>query len=77
MSNDHASPHLGDVEFWRLRTVLQKVGLSKSEVYRQMASGTFPKSRRYAGSGTRGTFWLSRDILLWQEEQLWDAEHPE
>ena len=54
------------MEFWRLPVVMQKVGLSKSEIYRRIAAGTFPKPRRYPDSDK--TFWLSRDVLQWQME---------
>lgn len=56
------------LEFWRLPTVMEKVGLSKSEIYRRVAEGTFPRPRKYPGS--EKTFWLSRDVLTWQLEAI-------
>jgi len=56
------------VEFWRLPTVMQKTGLSKSEIYRRISDNRFPKSRRYPDS--EKTFWLSRDVIAWQLEAL-------
>lgn len=56
------------IEFWRLETVTQKVGLSKSEIYRRVAEGTFPKPRKYPNS--EKTFWLNRDVLTWQLQVL-------
>lgn len=56
------------LEFWRLPVVIQKTGLSKSEIYRRISDGRFPKSRRYPDSDK--TFWLSRDVLTWQLETL-------
>lgn len=56
------------VEFWRLPTVMQKTGLSKSEIYRRISYDKFPKSRRYPDSDK--TFWLSQDVIAWQLEAL-------
>jgi predicted DNA-binding transcriptional regulator AlpA len=56
------------LEFWRLPTVIEKVGLSRSEIYRRVADGRFPKPRHYPDSDK--TFWLSSDVLLWQLECL-------
>jgi prophage regulatory protein len=56
------------MEFWRLDTVIQKTGLSKSEIYRRMGEGTFPKSRKYPNS--EKTFWLSSDVEAWQHKVL-------
>ena len=56
------------LEFWRLPVVIQKTGLSKSEIYRRAAEGRFPKPRRYPG--TDKSFWLNRDVLTWQLETL-------
>lgn len=54
------------MEFWRLNTVTQKIGLSKSEIYRRVAAGKFPKPRRYPDSDK--TFWLSSDVIQWQQQ---------
>lgn len=56
------------IEFWRLPTVIEKTGLSKSEIYRRIATNRFPKPRRYPDSDK--TFWLSRDVIAWQLETL-------
>lgn len=57
-----------DVEFWRLPTVMQKVGLSKSEIYRRISDGRFPKSRRYPDSDK--TYWVSTEVVEWQQQVL-------
>ncbi len=57
-----------DVEFWRLPTVVQKVGLSRSEIYRRISDGRFPKPRRYPDSDK--SFWLSSEVQAWQMEAL-------
>lgn len=56
------------VEFWRLPTVMQKTGLSKSDIYRRISYGKFPKSRPYPDSDA--TFWLNKDVIAWQLEAL-------
>lgn len=57
------------VEFLPLKEVVKKVGLSKSEIYRQIADGRFPSSRPYKDNPKR-RFWLSTDVAAWQQEQL-------
>lgn len=57
-----------DVEFWPLAVVQQKVGLSRSEIYRRAKERTFPAARAYRNSTRR--FWLSSDVRRWQAEEL-------
>lgn len=57
-----------DVEFWRLPTVMQKVGLSKSEIYRRISDNRFPKSRRYPDSDK--TYWVGSEVVEWQQQVL-------
>jgi predicted DNA-binding transcriptional regulator AlpA len=52
------------VEFWRMKTVVAKTGLSKTEIYRQVEAGRFPPPRKYPGSIMN--FWLSTDVIAWQ-----------
>jgi predicted DNA-binding transcriptional regulator AlpA len=58
-----------DIEFWRMKTVVQKVGLSKTEIYRKIAEGTFPSPRPYPGN-PKIKFWLSNEIRSWQRDTL-------
>jgi len=58
-----------DIEFWPMKVVVQKVGLSKTEIYRRAAEGTFPKSRDYRDGGIR-KFWLSTEVRAWQDAIL-------
>lgn len=60
-----------DIEFWRMPTVIAKVGLSKSEIYRRIKIGTFPKARPYPGSPGR-RFWVSTEVCAWQQAILDD-----
>jgi predicted DNA-binding transcriptional regulator AlpA len=62
-----------DVEFWRLETVEQKVGLSKSEIYRRMRLGEFPESRAYPGGKGKMRFWISTEVRRWQRTIVGDA----
>lgn len=60
-----------DIEFWSLKRVLQAVGLSKSEIYRQISDGRFPGSRAYLDNPHK-KFWLSTEIRQWQRRQIGD-----
>lgn len=66
MSEQPACP----VEFWRLRTVMVATGFSRSELYRQIADGRFPKPRKYRD--TNKSFWVSIEVLNWQRDQVGD-----
>ena len=57
-----------DVEFWRLPKVIEKTGLSKSEIYRRVSDNRFPRSRRYPDSDM--AFWLSSEVVEWQQQVL-------
>lgn len=57
-----------EIEFWRLPTVTEKTGLSKSEIYRRIAANLFPKPRKYPGSTK--TFWVSTEVQDWQRALL-------
>lgn len=45
-----------------LKTVIEVTSLSKSTIYRRMASGEFPKCVNLGGSCRR---WLQADIEAW------------
>ncbi|KFG91871.1 putative transcriptional regulator [Sphingobium herbicidovorans NBRC 16415] len=60
---------LEETEFWPLRKVLQRVGLSKTEIYRRIAENRFPTGRSY-GDGGKKKFWLSTEIKAWQDAVL-------
>ena len=57
------------MEFWSLKTVVAKTGLSKTEIYRQIPKGTFPASRPYADNPKR-RFWPSVEVIAWQRRQV-------
>lgn len=56
-------------EFWNLKRVVEVTGVSKTEIYRQMNLGLFPKSNGYRDTPKK-RFWLSNDIKQWQQEQF-------
>lgn len=58
-----------EIQFWLLSKVTEMVGLSRAEIYRRMAGGRFPASRRYGEGGTR-VFWLSSEIKAWQQSLI-------
>jgi prophage regulatory protein len=47
---------------WRLPTVEKQTGLSKSEIYRRIKSGTFPKPLKL---GARAIAWPATQIDDW------------
>jgi predicted DNA-binding transcriptional regulator AlpA len=59
-------PMAVDLEFWPMKVVAKKVGLSQTEIYRRIADGRFPRGLHYADGGKR-KFWLSTEIIEWQE----------
>lgn len=48
--------------FLRMREVLARTGLSRSELYRRMAVGAFPASVKI---GQRACAWSSREVDAW------------
>jgi len=48
----------------RRRDVEQLTGLSRSEIYRRLTDGTFPRPVRISSHMVR---WLARDVVLWIE----------
>lgn len=53
---------------WRLRTVQEKTGLSRSAIYRLMAAGCFPRQASLGGVHTVG--WSSAEVEQWMRERL-------
>ncbi|MDI9698905.1 AlpA family phage regulatory protein [Burkholderia cenocepacia] len=45
-----------------MRPLIERVGLSKSEIYRRIQAGTFPLP---IALGVRAVGWLERDVELW------------
>lgn len=53
--------------FYKLRKVVELAGMSKTEIYRQIADKAFPAPRHGKGLGA---YWPSTDIEDWQFYQL-------
>jgi prophage regulatory protein len=51
-----------DDEFWGLKAVLAKTGLSRSTLYAYVAIGLFPRQRHL---GVRRVAWLASEVRAW------------
>jgi prophage regulatory protein len=60
-------PATGELRLERLPTVTARTGLKRSEIYRRMAIGTFPKR---IALGPNSTAWDSREITAWIEARI-------
>ena len=61
--------------FLRLHHGTDRTGLSKTEIYRRIREGTFPRSRRYQhGTENGGAFWLESQIRQWQTFEVAGVE---
>lgn len=50
--------------FLRLPAVIERVGMSRTAIYRDMQAGTFPAQVRI---GARAVAWNESDIEAWQQ----------
>lgn len=57
-----------DERFLRCQDVLDRCGLSKTELYRRIRAETFPKWRTLPGS--KISIWLLSEVRAWQAEQI-------
>jgi len=56
----------------RLRTVLDRTGLSRSTIYRKIAEGTFPAQIKIS---INGAGWRESDLSLWVADPVaWRTE---
>ncbi|MBR9856360.1 MAG: AlpA family transcriptional regulator [Gammaproteobacteria bacterium] len=55
------------MRFLRLKDVIDKTGLSRSTIYRQIAEGCFPKG---VSLGGKATGWLESEVENWMLERL-------
>lgn len=55
----------------RLRPLTERIGLSKSEIYRQIQAGTFP---RPISLSVRAVGWLECDIEAWLATRIKRSE---
>lgn len=56
------TPNALDEAFWRLPTVLDRTGLSESQILRMEQDGDFPPRRRI---GERAVAWLASEVIQW------------
>lgn len=56
---------------WRLPTVETQTGLSKSEIYRRIKIGTFPKPLKL---GARAVAWPATEIQSWVKSLIQGAK---
>lgn len=60
--------------FLRLPEVITRCGLQKSEIYRRVRSGRFPKPVRL---GARATVWTESEIDAWILERIAERDRME
>jgi prophage regulatory protein len=64
--NPATAPGAIDEEFWSLKIVMAKTGLSRATVYDYVAHGYFPRQRRI---GPGRVAWFASDIRAWMESR--------
>ena len=62
LSRSHGN---GD-EFWSIKMVSQKTGLSRASIYRYVARNLFPPRRRI---GPGRIAWLASEVLAWMQSR--------
>ncbi len=60
-----ASNFPGKSKVVRLKQVLQRVGISRAQVYVLMGEGLFPKNFSLSGPNGRAVGWLESDVSEW------------
>ena len=64
MSTNHTAAQYRILRWPDVRRV---VGLSRSQVYKLISSGQFPKPVKL---GSRATGWIEAEVLVWVEERI-------
>ena len=64
---------MSDVRFLRLPEVKDRVGLSRSQIYRLIQTGDFPTPPKLS---RQVSVWPDGDIVRWQSEALQKAGRP-
>ena len=59
--------HNNQMQFLRLPEVMQRVGLSKPQLYKLMAQNEFPSQIKIC---SRISVWLESDVVQWMQEQV-------
>lgn len=58
---------MGQDSFIRLPEVQRRTSLSRSEIYRRVQKGTFPRQRRISA---KVAVWIESEVRAWMDEQL-------
>lgn len=61
------APTLPTTGLLRLPDVMRRVGLSRSELYRRIASGEFPRPVKL---GARASGWVEAEVTAWVEGRI-------
>ncbi|MFE0502303.1 helix-turn-helix transcriptional regulator [Lysobacter soli] len=67
MSREVLPPRLSGLALERLPSVKRRTGLSRSEIYRRIAAGTFPAAVKL---GERASAWHSAEVDQWIAERI-------
>lgn len=51
---------------WRVKRVIQEIGLSRTTIWRGVRNDTFPKPIRL---GVNSVGWLKKDVLEWMDSR--------
>lgn len=54
-------------QLWRIRTVVNETGISRTEVYRKIAAGNFPTPVKL---GAKAVAWSSRAVQAWIQSRI-------
>jgi prophage regulatory protein len=60
--------------FLRIQSVIDKVGLSKSHLYAQIAKNNFPAPIKL---GARSSAWVESEVEQWMEERTTESRGEE
>lgn len=60
------APSALDEAFWRLPAVLERTGLSESQILRMEQESAFPRRRRI---GDRAVAWLASEVIQWMRDR--------
>jgi prophage regulatory protein len=59
--------HNNQMQFLRLPQVMQRVGLSKPQLYKLITQNEFPSQIKIC---SRISVWLESDVIQWMQEQI-------
>lgn len=68
LSGKSSAPSLRQI--WRLPTVQQYTGLSKSTIYQLIKDGNFPAAYKLGDGSARAVGWDSLEVQAWIDSRL-------